>query len=174
MQTHLENQLNAATADIRSGPNPTAGAKFRQAIVGTPQEQANFNEMMRGVAHASGANPDAVVSGANNLLKTLELTGRTPGIGSATATRGDISKELGKTLLGDTLSTISITPTKPLARRFEDWIQRGRYEDMAKALTAPNSVQLLAKMAKLDPKGVTAQFYAASLLGLDRAIASGQ
>lgn len=175
VQTHLENQLNTAMADVRTGGNPTAGAKFRQAIAGTPQDQANFNEMMRGVAQANGQNPDAVVAGANNLLKTLELTGRTPGIGSPTQGRGEISKEMGKTILGDTLSTVSLTPTKPLARRFDDWVQRGRYEDMAKALTAPDSVQQLVKMAKLDPKGLTAKYYLASLLGLDRAIpADGQ
>jgi hypothetical protein len=80
---------------------------------------------------------------------------------------------MGKTLLGDTLSTISITPTKPIARRLDDWIQRGRYESMAKALTDPKSVQLLARMAKLQPNSVTAQFFAATILGLDKAISAG-
>ena len=174
VQTHLENQLNAALGDLRSGPNPTAGQKFRQAIVGTPQEQKNFDEMMRGVAQARGQNPDSVVSGANNLLEVLDRTGRTPGMGSQTAPRGEVNKEMGKTLLGDTLSTVSLTPLKPAGRRFDDWIMRSRYANVAKALTAPDSVQILAKMAKLNPNGITASYYAAVLLGMDKAIAAGQ
>jgi hypothetical protein len=129
--------------------------------------------MMRGVAQAHGANPDAVVRGANNLLQVLERTGRTPGIGSPTAGRGEISKEMGKTLITDTLGMISLTPTKPLAHRMSDWIQRGRYVEIAKALTAPSSVDALARLAKLDPRSVTAQYYAVMLLGLDKAIAGG-
>lgn len=174
VQTHIENQLNTALGDIRSGANPTAGAKFRQAIAGTPQERANFDEMMRGVARAQGVNPDAVVRGANNLLDVLDRTGRTPGIGSPTATRGEVNREMGKTLLGDTLSTISLTPTKPLARRLDDWIQRSRYADVAKALTAPDSVQKLVQLAKYQPNSLTASFYVATMLGFDRAIAADQ
>ena len=174
VQSHLENQLNTALGDLRSGPNPTAGQRFRQAIAGTPQERANFEEMMRGVAQARGADPDAVVAGANNLLTILDRTGRTPGVGSQTALRGDVSKELGKTLIGDTLSTVSLTPTKPLARRFDDWIQRGRYADLAKSLTAPDSVQQLVRLAKLNPNSLSASYLAASLLGFDRAISVDQ
>ena len=51
---------------------------------------------------------------------------------------------------------------------------RKRYVEVAQALTAQNSVDLLVKMAKLDPNGLTARYYAAVMLGADKAIASGQ
>ena len=174
VRTHLENQLNAAGADIRTGPNPTAGAKFRQAIYGTPQDKANFDEMMRGVARAQGANPDAVVQGAHNLLDVLERTGRTPGIGSQTAPRGDIAKELGKTFTGDVMQTISLTPTRPLARRFNDFIARRRYSGIAEALTAPDSVQRLVQLAKIQPDTLTASYMVAAMLGLGKINENGQ
>lgn len=174
VQTHLENSLDAALADIRSGPLQTAGAKFRNAIYGSKQQRDNFDEMMRGVAQASGANPDDVVSGARKFLEVLDRTGRTPGLGSPTQPRAEIGKEMGKTLLGDTLGTISLTPTRPLARRFDDWIMRSRYADVARVLTAPDSVQLLAKMAKLESSGLTARYYAAVLLGFGKATGTYQ
>ena len=52
--------------------------------------------------------------------------------------------------------------------RLEDWIYRGRNE-LARALTAPASVQKLVQTAKLKPDGVTARYMAVKLLGLGRA-----
>lgn len=174
VQSHLENRLNAAMENLRSGPNPTAGAKFYQAVAGTPQDEANFVEMMRGVAIAHGKNPNEVVSGAKNLLRTLDLTGRTPGVGSQTQPRLAVERELSKTKIGTTMDAISASPLGPFRERLTDWTLRGRYEDLARVLTAPDSVEQLVKMAKMKPNGITAKYYAASLLGLDRAIAADQ
>lgn len=171
-KTYIEQQLNSALTDLRSGANPTAGAKFRDLVAGNPSQRENFNEIMRGVALANGKNPDAVVAGANTLLTTLERTGRTPGIGSQTQPRGEVARELGRTKAGDVLNTVSGNPLGPLASRLNSWVLRGRYEELARVLTAPDSVEQLVKLAKLKPDGTTAQFYAASLLGLDRGISA--
>jgi hypothetical protein len=167
VQTHLENQLNAALDKNFTGPNPAAGAKFAKSIVGTPQEQANFDEMMRGVAVARGVNPNELVRGANNLMQVLERTGRTPGIGSQTQPRQEIAKELGKTKIGDIAMVASASPTKPAVARWNDRVLNARNEQIARALTADDSVQTLLKLAKVKPNGITASYYAAVLLGLD-------
>jgi hypothetical protein len=171
VQTHLENRLNAALDKNFSGPNPAAGAKFSKSIVGTPQEQANFDEMMRGVAAARGVNPNELVKGANNLLQVLERTGRTPGIGSQTQPRQDIAQELGKTKVGDVAGMISTSPMEPARVRWSDKVRNARNEQIARALTAEDSVQILLKLAKTKPNGITASYYAAVLLGLDEATA---
>lgn len=170
VQTHLENELASATTDLLSGPATNAGAKLRNALVGNDIKQANFDEMMRGVAHASGADPDALLAGANKLLQVLERTGRTPGAGSPTHGRGEIGKELGKTKTADALNIVSGTPLRSYTQRFTDWVQRGRYVDLAKALTEPGSVDKLVRMAKLEPDGLSARYLASQILGLDRAI----
>ena len=129
---------------------------------------------MRGVALANGKNPDEVLRGANALLNTLERTGRTPGVGSQTQPRQEMAKELGRTYIGDLARSVSSNPLNSWSHRLNDWIMRGRYQDLAQALTAPDSVQQLVKLAKVRPNSLTASYYAASLLGLDRAIAGGQ
>jgi hypothetical protein len=72
------------------------------------------------------------------------------------------------------MDSISGRPLGPFKELLTDWTLRGRYEDLARVLTAPDSVEQLVKMAKLKPNGLTAKYYAASMLGLDRAIASDQ
>lgn len=169
----IANELDTAIKPLRSGPNPTAGAKFFDAVYGSPDQAAKFDQVMIGVAKATGADPKAVTQGARNLLKTLDLTGRTPGIGSQTQPRLEIGKEMGKSVISDTFNTVSAQPFGPWTQRLDDWIIRARYADIATAMTSPNSVELLVKMAKLAPNGLTAKYYAAALLGLG-SIASGQ
>jgi hypothetical protein len=168
VQTHIENKLNDALAVNQPGPNPAAGAKFYRAVAGTPQDAANFTEMMRGVAVAHGQNPDQVAKGANVLLEVLDRTGRTPGVGSPTQPRLAVDKELAKTKTGDAMDLISGRPLGWASNRLNDWVMRGRYDELARVLTAPDSVQQLARMAKLKPDGVTAKYMAAQLLGLTK------
>lgn len=124
------------------------------------------------MAIANGRNPDDVVRGAMNLMQVLERTGRTPGVGSQTASRAEISRELGKSVTGDALDIVSARPLGPWSKRIDDWVNRSRNAELARVLTAPNSVELLVKMAKLRPNGLTMRYYVAAMLGLDEAIAA--
>lgn len=173
-KTYFEQALNKATEDLRSGANPTAGAKFRELVAGNAAQRENFNEIMRGVAMANGKNPDDVIRGANSLLDTLERTGRTPGIGSQTQPRGVTERELGKSKAADLLEGASTQPLAPFAARLRDWIMGGRYERLAQVLTSPDSVEQLVRLAKIKPNTTSQQFYAAQILGLDRAISASQ
>lgn len=174
VKTHIEQQLNQATGDIASGASSLAGGKFRAAVAGNEAQRANLDEMLRGVALAQGKNPDALVAGANRLLDTLERTGRTPGIGSQTAGRGEVSRELGRTKTGDVLTSFSGSPMGPFAARIDSWVMRGRYEELARVLTSSDSVEQLVRLAKIKPGSTSEQYLVAQILGLDRAIASGQ
>lgn len=171
-KTWFENELDAALKPTQAGNTSAAGAKVAHALVGTPQQRENFQEVMRGVAIANGRNPDDVVRGAMNLMQVLERTGRTPGVGSQTASRAEISRELGKSVTGDALDIVSARPLRPWGKRIDDWVNLNRNAELARVLTAPNSVELLVKMAKLRPNGLTMRYYVAAMLGLDEAIAA--
>jgi hypothetical protein len=171
-RTWLENAFNDATQRIQGGENRMMGANFAKSVFGTDQQRANFNEVLRGVAQAHGADPDQFVRGANTLMQTLEATGRMPGIGSPTATRGALTEQLGKSKLADLVNWGGLVTGKTLGSRLNDVMLAGRYGRLAQAFTAPDSVQQIARMAKLDPRGLTAQYVTAALLGLDRAVAS--
>ncbi len=146
------------------------GVSFVKNVIGTDQQRANFEEVLRGVAQANGVNPDQYVAGANKLMQTLEATGRIPGAGSPTAGRADLAGQLGKSGIANAVNVFSSAPLKSLADKINAAMMAGRYNKLAEAFTAPDSVQQIMKMAKLDPRGITAQYYVAALLGLDRAV----
>jgi hypothetical protein len=171
-RTWLENAFNDATQRIQGGENRMMGANFAKSVFGTDQQRANFNEVLRGVAQAHGADPDQFVRGANTLMQTLEATGRIPGVGSPTAMRGALAEQLGKSPIADFTNLGGLVTGKTLAKRMNDALLAGRYGRLAEVFTAPDSVQQIARMAKLDPRGLTAQYVTAALLGLDRAAAS--
>jgi hypothetical protein len=171
-KTWIENSFDRAMKDNVGGVPSTVGAKLARDVAGSPVQKQNFDEVLRGVAEARGVNPDEYVQGANVLLDVLRRTGKTPGQGSQTFGRSAAESELNKTFFGDLLSTISLNPGRVFGRRWSTNIGQKRFETLADALTAPNSVDTLVKMAKLEPSGLTAKYYAAMLLGLDKAAAS--
>jgi hypothetical protein len=167
-RTWLQNAFNDATQRIQSGDNRMMGANFAKDVFGTDQQRANFQEVLRGVAQAHGVDPNQLVQGANTLMQTLEATGKVPGSGSPTATRGQLADQLSKSRFADGVSAISSNPLGFLSTRIRGAMMAGRYGQLADVFTAPDSVQQIVKMAKLNPNGITAQYYTAALLGLDR------
>lgn len=162
VQSYLDNEINKAVK-----PSANAGPALQEALAGTEHQRAKLDEMLRGVAHAHGLDPNQVMQGAKTLLDVLE---RAKTIVPENVGQAALTRKLGHTLVGDVASTASFTPLHPWARRFDRWVQGGNYQALAKALTDENSVQVLARMAKLKPDGMTARFYAAQALGLDKAI----
>jgi hypothetical protein len=171
-RTWLQNAFDDATQRVQSGDNRMMGANFAKAVYGTDQQRANFEEVLRGVAQANGVDPDQYVAGASKLMQTLEATGRVPGVGSPTAGRGALTDQLEKSKLADAVNLASAAPLKGWTERLNSWLAAGRYRQLAQVFTAPDSVQQIARFADLAPSGLTAKYLAASLLGLDRAIAS--
>jgi hypothetical protein len=169
-RTWLENAFNDATQRIQSGDNRMMGANFAKTVYGTDQQQQNLQEVLRGVAKAHGADPDTFVAGANNLMQTLSATGKVPGIGSPTISRGDLQGQLSKNIY--TTVTSNTNPFKipeTIGNKISAFYNASRNQQIAQILTAPDSVEQIVKMAKLNPNGLTAKYYAAALLGLDRA-----
>lgn len=172
-RTYLETEFDKATQRIQAGDNRMMGANFSKAVYGTDQQRANFDEMLKGVAQAHGAPADQFVKGAKVLMDTLEATGKVPGVGSPTAGRAELHGQLGKSAINETLGNAPLKPLAAFARWREDALRAGRYEDLARVLTAPDSVEQIVRMAKLKPNGMTAQWYAAQLFGLSRESANG-
>lgn len=163
-RTWLENAFDQAAQKTQAGENRMVGANFVKGVFGTPQQEANFAETMRGVAMASGKNPDKVAKGAQTLLEVLQLTGRVPNIGSPTGSRINSNQLASSSQAASVAESISAAPMTGIAQKLRQFAMRGNYKALAEAMTSPDSIDKLAALARYNPTTATAQWYAAGIL----------
>lgn len=171
-RTHLENAFDTAAKDIQTGPNRMIGANFRNSIMGTPQQRANMKAMFQATAEAQGLPKDDLWNGFNRTMDVLERTGRIPGVGSPTASRGISNAEAASGgILNNTIGNLNPTGGGIGARVgawWRDTVQRKNYSKLAEVFTSPDSIAEMRKLAKLDPYSPKAQAIVANILGIAR------
>lgn len=165
MRHYLESSLNKASTDLQSGANPALGVNWRKVVYGNPEQRDILN------AYFTEVDPTGAAGrGFEKLMSVLERTGKTPGMGSPTATRLQTADTMANSAVptaagmgaAATLGAAGI----PVAGAFMvgnkslSYIQRAAREmgsaDIAKALTAPNAVEKLKALAKRDPASAPA------------------
>lgn len=166
----IENTFDQATQRLQPGENVKLGVNWANAVRGTDQQRKNFDEVMRGVAEAHGVPSDQLVRGANVLMGTLEATGKIPGIGSQTAQRLATQGELARNPVTTASDILSTRPLSWASRFAEKLSGDRRNATLAQWFTDPDSVNILIKMAKLKPDGVTARYYLGQLLNVNKEV----
>lgn len=135
MKSSLESVNNAASRSAG-----TTGSRFANTIAKNTTQRENLKAAYQEIYGAKGAE---AVRGLNNMLDILEAQGRRLPTGSPTFEKGALSEE--------SLSIINKT-FKNLPGAFGTMYQTifyGRdYDKIAKAITSPNGVEALEKMAK--------------------------
>jgi hypothetical protein len=173
-KTYLENAFDQAAQKVQAGDNRMVGANFAKAVFGTPQEEANLLEVMRGVAKANGKDPDELVRGTKNLMEILQSTGKIPGVGSPTGGRVATNELAKRSTFAAGLEMVSAAPLAPISARIREWAMGGNYRRLAEILTAPDSIDRIIKIGKYKPTTVTSQALAVSLLEANGEVGSGR
>ncbi len=153
----LENQFNKAAGEVQAGSNRMVGANFRKSVFGDPQQQKNLLETMTGVAASRGGDARQVRDGVRVLMDVLGRTGRIPNVGSPTASRIESNVMARANPVAGALESVSAQPTASLASALRNVSYRKSYEQIAKALTAPDSVQQFRKLSQLGADNPKAQ-----------------
>lgn len=173
---YLENSLDKSSKDLQSGQNPALGANWRNLIGGAPNQRAVLDAYLNEVDQTGGA-----ARGFNRLTQVLERTAKTPGTGSPTAQRLQLSEELSS---GFAPSAAGIAAAGGLAAVGGPGLSGAGYvggtwinkfirqqavkmgsERIAKALTDPDAVGKLRALARKDPASPQAAAAVAAILG---------
>ena len=109
---------------------------------------ANVETMLREMAGPAGLNADDVIAGWRDMMTVFDRTGRTPGMGSRTEPRGETRAAAGENLVTSAATLASASPLSRVGAWFQDRTMRGAYTDIAKALTAPDSLKAMAELAR--------------------------
>ncbi len=168
VRNELESAFNTASKDLLTGENRNIGAKFRQNIYGNDQQKQNLKAMFRGISEAQGLPPEATWKAFDNMLNVFERTGTVPGTGSQTAMRGIGAQEAGKSKIAGAMQMVSTAPLSSVKNEIRDFMQRKTYADLAKILTAPDSVQQIRELSKAGKGSAKARFLTNQLLTASR------
>ena len=162
VRAHAETVFNETTRDLVAGANQFGGAKFAVAIKGNKQQAENLEASVKALP-----NGDQVWTGFNRFLEVLEATGKRPAVGSNTAEKLAMQKELQTGgFVGETANAIS-TGGLTIPRRLRDWYQQmqgGKNSaQLADILLDPKSVNIFRALAS-EKTGIPASVALATRL----------
>jgi len=170
--TLLRSHLNEAAGRTATSPDaPMTAGKFWAALMGNPDAAARTEAIIRGMARANGQNPDQVWTGWSRMLDAFAQTGRIPAIGSRTAPRGQLARDLGGNWVSTLLDTANLTRGSALATgatRFAERVARADYATLADAFSNPDGIRILRDMAGQIPNSPRARMMATRFLELGR------
>jgi len=161
VRAHMQSTFNEAARSLQSGVNQAAGAKFRVALAGNPQQAANLEAAVRALP-----NGDQLWPGINRFLDVMEATGTRQNIGSRTAYNTEFLKQLGTSPLETAAS-----PFAGLRDRFQRWQLGQNLDELARLLTDRQSGALLRAISRMPVHSDRAHLIAGRLAQL--AVTSG-
>lgn len=135
MRASLESVQRAASTQAG-----TVGARFADTIVKNTTQRENLKAAFREVYGTKGTE---AVKGLNVMLDVLEAQGRRLPAGSPTAEKGMLAEE-SVGLLGKSFRNIP----GAIGNLYQGIFYGRDYEKIAKAITSPNGIETLEKLAK--------------------------
>ena len=137
LRSSLEGVQSAATS--RAG---TVGSRFADTIAKNTTQRKNLEAAFVEVYGTSGKQAS---QGLNQMLDVLEAQGRRLPAGSATAERGMLGEESISAV-----SKVAKNPLTGLGNMYQSIFYGRDYQKIAKAITSPDGVKQLEKIAKLN------------------------
>lgn len=137
LRSSLESVQSAATS--RAG---TVGPRFADTIAKNTTQRANLEAAFKEVYGPSGKQAS---QGLNQMLDVLEAQGRRLPAGSATAERGMLAEESISAV-----SKVAKNPLTGLGNMYQNIFYGSDYQKIAQAITSPDGVKQLEKIAKLQ------------------------
>jgi hypothetical protein len=153
---YMENAINKATVVTKGGERSLGeGFDIAKTLVGTGKQKNNFYEMLRGVAKANDVKNTAdFIKGFENFNEILLRTAR---LGNIDTPGGGLASEIFQKGITKSVAQInSFMWRLKLATRLGEYSERKTIDQLVNVLTKENSVKELVKLAKENPKSVTA------------------
>lgn len=149
IRLRLEDAFEQSAKDLQGGANAKGGANFRKTVYGSDALRENLQAAVRELP-----NGQQIGQGLNELMTTLEATGRRQAIGSKTAFNKEaVDAMSGGSAAGELAAGIA----KPgqiagfVKDRYRQWVLGRNMEELARFLATPANRERLAELAR-DPQ----------------------
>jgi hypothetical protein len=145
-RTYVRNAADKAFIIKPEGVSLKSGFDLYKALAGTPRQKANFNQVLKGVADANGANPNDLISGFNNFNAVLKRTARLANIDNPQMPPDARNLPQQIAQIGSFMWQVKF------ASQYSKLLQDKTMADLANVFTKKESVKALIELAKKDPK----------------------
>jgi hypothetical protein len=163
IRSHAETLFNETIQANMGGANQFGGAKFAAFIAGNPEQRRALQAAVEALPAGQ-----ARWQGFNRFLDVMEATGKRLPANSATAEKTEIARTLSRGGLASELaqsSTGGFTKVPSILReRYQDYLAGKNSAELARIMTDPASVKLLARLAKTPVDSPVARNLAISLI----------
>jgi len=131
---------------IKAVGNKNVGFQFYESVMGKGNDKL-VKEMIIGSAKAQGKNPEKAWEGFQKLMNVYKASGTLPGLGSATAARGEYFNDLRK--LGIIVDDISLTkPLEFILRPIRTIVADNRSGQLANMFTSVDGIDQMINISK--------------------------
>jgi hypothetical protein len=151
VRSYVKAQVNKKLIDTKSGESLASGFNLWKVLAGTDEGAANFNTALKGVAEAQGANANNVVLGFQKFNEVLKRTARLANVDNPKAAPSS------QFLVRDIAQIGSFMWHVKFAAKAERYVKNKTIEDLSNIFSQKNSIELLEKLAKINPGSNEAQ-----------------
>tara|TARA_R100000231_G_C5329599_1_gene165919 strand:+ start:2300 stop:4396 length:2097 start_codon:yes stop_codon:yes gene_type:complete len=117
--------------------SPSMGKNMFNAVYGNPKQKRQVQAILTGVAKAQKKDPVMVIKGFERMLETFNATSKFTGGESITFKSGEFASDMG-------MPKIKLNPLDT----FDKIVANGNWNDFAKIITSPNSLDTLVALSK--------------------------
>lgn len=157
-RVYLDNLVNDTLLRDDAIRSLKSGLDLYEVLAPTKAQQANFNQILKGVADAKGVNPNNLILGWNNFNQVLKRTGKIVNIDSP-STPPNIN------LLPRDLAQIgSFMWRIKFAGKLDEFLQKRATNHLANVFIKDNSVEELIKLGKTGVDSNQAVRYATNII----------
>lgn len=164
-RAYIDEQANLAGTRNRPGEVPQdVGARFAQNIGANPAQRENLLTVLKSIDKKNGG-LTKYSKEAQDLIDTLESTGRIPGVGSPTATRSANAEMASRSTIGDAINITKGSVLNTTSKALHQRAFSKSYEALAKAITE-NDVSQIRAIIKKSPQ-LRKQLFVAYIAGVN-------
>jgi hypothetical protein len=147
VRTRLESQFNKSAKDVQTGDNQYGGANFRRDVYGSPALRENVTAALEGLPNGQN-----IARGFDELMTTLEATGKRERQGSPTAGNTDIRKQLetGSATVDTLTGAGGGRWLSGLTDRVKQWTRGNNTEELARFITNPGNQGRLIELSRAN------------------------
>lgn len=142
----IKNAANKAFLIKPQGKSLKSGFNLYQALAGNKTRQANFNQILRGVAEANNVNPNNLLLGFNKFNEVLKRTAKLANVDNPKMPPDPRNLPQEVAQIGSFMWRVKF------ASRYGEFLKQRTMEDLAKIFTSKESVNELIKLSKTNLK----------------------